>query len=176
MGLIQCTDCKGKVSDLASACPHCGRPFGEQELSKHIKEEQKSRSQKEQKELNQEEEKELSQEEEKELSQEEEKELSQEEQEKRRQEKERKYVDQFRANLEADERSWKRQGQRSHEDIAAGIWFGIKFFIAILIGLGFGTVVVGSGDPLIGENPSFVLIVSAVSGVLAAVWQCFATD
>ena len=160
MGLIQCTDCKGKVSDLASACPHCGRPFGEQELSKHIKEEQKSRSQKEQKELNQEEEKEL----------------SQEEQEKRRQEKERKYVDQFRANLEADERSWKRQGQRSHEDIAAGIWFGIKFFIAILIGLGFGTVVVGSGDPLIGENPSFVLIVSAVSGVLAAVWQCFATD
>jgi hypothetical protein len=27
MGLIDCPDCKGKVSDIAPACPHCGRPF-----------------------------------------------------------------------------------------------------------------------------------------------------
>ena len=32
MGLIDCPDCKGTVSDIAPACPHCGRPF-EQENS-----------------------------------------------------------------------------------------------------------------------------------------------
>jgi len=26
MGLIECPDCEGKVSDSAPACPHCGRP------------------------------------------------------------------------------------------------------------------------------------------------------
>jgi len=26
MGVIQCPDCKGKVSDALSACPHCGAP------------------------------------------------------------------------------------------------------------------------------------------------------
>src|SRR5438093_971465 len=27
MGVIPCPDCGGKVSELAPACPHCGRPF-----------------------------------------------------------------------------------------------------------------------------------------------------
>ena len=27
MGLIECPDCKGKVSEIAPSCPHCGRPF-----------------------------------------------------------------------------------------------------------------------------------------------------
>ena len=27
MGLTKCPDCDGKVSDSASACPHCGRPM-----------------------------------------------------------------------------------------------------------------------------------------------------
>jgi hypothetical protein len=27
MGLIECPDCEGKVSDIAPSCPHCGRPF-----------------------------------------------------------------------------------------------------------------------------------------------------
>ena len=26
MGLISCPDCNGKVSEIAAACPHCGRP------------------------------------------------------------------------------------------------------------------------------------------------------
>lgn len=26
MALIQCPDCRGSVSDVAPACPHCGRP------------------------------------------------------------------------------------------------------------------------------------------------------
>jgi hypothetical protein len=30
MGLIECPDCDGKVSDIAPACPHCGRPFESQ--------------------------------------------------------------------------------------------------------------------------------------------------
>lgn len=28
MAINQCPDCNGKVSSSASACPHCGRPFG----------------------------------------------------------------------------------------------------------------------------------------------------
>ena len=27
MALIQCGECKGQVSDQASACPHCGAPL-----------------------------------------------------------------------------------------------------------------------------------------------------
>lgn len=27
MALTQCRDCKLQISDLASACPHCGRPI-----------------------------------------------------------------------------------------------------------------------------------------------------
>ena len=27
MGLLLCPDCRGQVSDIASACPHCGRPM-----------------------------------------------------------------------------------------------------------------------------------------------------
>ncbi|MCH2379638.1 MAG: DUF4190 domain-containing protein, partial [Pedosphaera sp.] len=27
MGWIKCLGCKGKVSDSAQACPHCGMPF-----------------------------------------------------------------------------------------------------------------------------------------------------
>jgi hypothetical protein len=27
MALIECPDCHGQVSDLAPACPHCGRPL-----------------------------------------------------------------------------------------------------------------------------------------------------
>src|SRR5579862_1172054 len=27
MGVIPCPDCGGTVSELAPACPHCGRPF-----------------------------------------------------------------------------------------------------------------------------------------------------
>ena len=35
MPLLTCPDCEGKVSDAASACPHCGRPvtkFAPQDL------------------------------------------------------------------------------------------------------------------------------------------------
>ena len=28
MGLIECPDCDGKVSEAAPTCPHCGRPMG----------------------------------------------------------------------------------------------------------------------------------------------------
>lgn len=32
MGLTKCPDCDGKVSDSASACPHCGRPMKKPEV------------------------------------------------------------------------------------------------------------------------------------------------
>lgn len=32
MGLTNCPDCKGKVSDSATACPHCGRPMKKPEI------------------------------------------------------------------------------------------------------------------------------------------------
>jgi len=28
MAVVECPDCRGKVSDQAPACPHCGRPMG----------------------------------------------------------------------------------------------------------------------------------------------------
>ena len=32
MGLIECPDCDGKVSDIAPTCPHCGRPFEQKKV------------------------------------------------------------------------------------------------------------------------------------------------
>ena len=31
MALISCSECSHEISDLASVCPHCGYPLGEQE-------------------------------------------------------------------------------------------------------------------------------------------------
>lgn len=33
MALVTCPDCGGEVSDLAPACPHCGRPMGSGSVS-----------------------------------------------------------------------------------------------------------------------------------------------
>ena len=48
MGLLECPDCNGRVSDIAPTCPHCGRPFGEGELTELLFK-QKNREQEEQK-------------------------------------------------------------------------------------------------------------------------------
>ena len=36
MALLTCPDCRGKVSDLAPACPHCGRPMAAKAVSDQL--------------------------------------------------------------------------------------------------------------------------------------------
>ena len=49
MGLLECPDCKGKVSEIAPSCPHCGRPFGEGELTELLFKQKKRKQEEERK-------------------------------------------------------------------------------------------------------------------------------
>jgi hypothetical protein len=45
MGLLECPDCGGKVSDQAPACPHCGRPMSPGHIAPRETEVRKSEGQ-----------------------------------------------------------------------------------------------------------------------------------